>query len=145
MRCGTTGLRPTFGRVARTGAMALCWSLDKIGPIARTVEDCAMVLDAIRGPDSDDPGTVEAPFEFDGSAVSMEGVRIGYAPSWFEGGRVSDVDRQALEGVRALGAELVEIDDGFRRDYDFEIAVRRSGAHTAALRAFLVDLRAAEI
>ena len=65
MRCGATGLRPTFGRVARAGTMSLCWSLDKIGPICRTVEDCALVLSAINGPDADDPASLAIPFNFD--------------------------------------------------------------------------------
>ena len=109
MRCGTTGLRPTFGRVARTGAMALCWSLDKIGAICRTVEDCALVLDAIRGADPDDPSSIDMPFEFDATR-SVKGMRIGYSPKWFEGDRVSDLDRAVLEVVRRLGIELVQIE-----------------------------------
>ncbi len=107
MRCGTTGLRPTFGRVARTGAMALCWSLDKIGAICRTVEDCALVLDVIRGADPDDPSSIDMPFEFD-ATQSVRGMRIGYSPKWFEGNRVSDLDRAVLEIVRRLGIKLVE-------------------------------------
>ncbi len=109
MRCGTTGLRPTFGRVARTGAMALCWSLDKIGAICRTVEDCALVLDVIRGADPDDPSSIDMPFEFD-ATQSVRGMRIGYSPKWFEGNRVSDLDRAVLEIVRRLGIKLVQIE-----------------------------------
>ncbi len=84
MRCGTTGLRPTFGRVARTGAMALCWSLDKIGPICRTVEDTALVLSVINGADKGDPSSREHGFEYDGERDLGE-VKIGYAPQWFAG------------------------------------------------------------
>ena len=109
MRCGTTGLRPTFGRVARTGAMALCWSLDKIGAICRTVEDCALVLDVIRGADPDDPSSIDMPFDFDATRT-VKGMRIGYSPKWFEGNRVSDLDRAVLEIVRRLGIELVQIE-----------------------------------
>ncbi|MFG0329777.1 MAG: amidase [Phycisphaerales bacterium] len=109
MRCGTTGLRPTFGRVPRTGAMALCWSLDKIGPICRTVEDCALVLDAIRGRDAGDASSIEAPFRYDADA-DLQGLRVGYDPSWFEGRRVTDFDKQALDYARDLGAELIEIE-----------------------------------
>ncbi len=109
MRCGTTGLRPTFGRVARTGAMALCWSLDKIGAICRTVEDCALVLNVIRGADPEDPSSIDMPFEFD-ATQTVRGMRLGYSPKWFEGNRVSDLDRAVLEIVRRVGIELVEVE-----------------------------------
>ena len=65
MRCGVTGLRPTFGRVARTGAMTLCWSLDKLGPMTRSVEDAMLVLQAISGPDAGDPSSVPSRLDFD--------------------------------------------------------------------------------
>jgi Asp-tRNA(Asn)/Glu-tRNA(Gln) amidotransferase A subunit family amidase len=109
MRCGTTGLRPTFGRVPRTGAMALCWSLDKIGPICRGVHDCALVLQAINGHDSLDPSSTDTPFAFD-SNRSVAGLRLGYSPGWFQGDGASDLDRQALEVARSLGVSMVEID-----------------------------------
>ncbi|MGB6123348.1 MAG: amidase, partial [Bacteroidota bacterium] len=76
-RCGVTGLRPTFGRVSRYGIMALAWSMDKIGPICRTVEDCALVFDAIRGPDGKDQSVVKASFGYD-PGLSLKGLRIGY-------------------------------------------------------------------
>jgi Asp-tRNA(Asn)/Glu-tRNA(Gln) amidotransferase A subunit family amidase len=75
--CRVTGLRSTFGRVSRTGAMALSWSMDKIGPICRTVEDCAIVLDAIRGADGVDQAVIEAPFNYD-PAQDLKKLRIGY-------------------------------------------------------------------
>ncbi len=109
MRCGATGLRPTFGRVARTGAMALCWSLDKIGAICRTVEDCALVLDAIRGADPGDPSSIDMPYEFDATR-SIKQLRVGYSTKWFEGDNVNELDRAALDVARRLGIELVEID-----------------------------------
>lgn len=109
MRCGVTGLRPTFGRVSRTGAMALCWSLDKIGPICRTVEDCALVLNAISGADAGDPSSVDAALSFDAGA-SVQGMRVGYSPAWFEGRRASDLDRAGLDAARDAGVELVEIE-----------------------------------
>src|SRR5690242_21317012 len=65
MRCGVTGLRPTFGRVPRTGAMTLCWSMDKLGPMARSVEDTLLVLQAITGPDAGDIGSVPSRLDFD--------------------------------------------------------------------------------
>ncbi len=109
MRCGTTGLRPTFGRVARTGAMALCWSLDKIGSICRTAEDCALVLSAINGPDAGDPSSIAMPFNFD-ATQTVRGMRVGYSPKWFKGKRATDLDRRVLEAARTVGLQLVEID-----------------------------------
>jgi len=109
MRCGTTGLRPTFGRISRAGAMALCWSLDKVGPICRTVEDCALVLDAIRGHDPADASSIDMPFEFD-ATNSVRGLRVGYSPGWFEGERATDIDRAALDALKKLGLELVEME-----------------------------------
>jgi Asp-tRNA(Asn)/Glu-tRNA(Gln) amidotransferase A subunit family amidase len=105
-RCGTTGLRPSFGRVSRAGAMALCWSLDKIGPIARSVEDTAFVLAAINGHDPADPGSLETTFEADLSA-GVQGMRVGYVPAWFENG--TEADRAALQAARDAGVSLVEI------------------------------------
>ncbi len=107
-RCGTTGLRPTFGRVSRAGAMALCWSLDKIGPICRSVEDTALVLDAINDHDPRDLGSLEAPFNFDATRA-LAGIRVGYDPSWFEDESATDVDRAALDAARRIGVELVEV------------------------------------
>src|SRR5919107_1844760 len=75
-RCGTTGLRPTFGRVSRAGGMALCWSLDKVGPICRSVEDNAIVLAALNGPDLADRSSIDAPFHFDTDA-GFAGIRLG--------------------------------------------------------------------
>jgi Asp-tRNA(Asn)/Glu-tRNA(Gln) amidotransferase A subunit family amidase len=107
-RCGTTGLRPTFGRVSRAGAMALCWSLDKIGPIARSVEDCALVLAAINGEDPADRGSIAAPFNFDAGAT-IEGMRLGWLPAAFQDEAVTEVDRAALAAAKRLGVELVEL------------------------------------
>jgi Asp-tRNA(Asn)/Glu-tRNA(Gln) amidotransferase A subunit family amidase len=109
MRCGATGLRPTFGRVARTGAMALCWSLDKIGPICRTVEDCALVLSRINGADPGDPSSRDVPFEFV-AGRSVRGLRVGCHPKWFEGEKILDAERRVVDAARAVGLELVEID-----------------------------------
>jgi Asp-tRNA(Asn)/Glu-tRNA(Gln) amidotransferase A subunit family amidase len=109
LRCGGTGLRPTFGRVSRNGAMALCWSLDKIGPICRTVEDCALVLAAINGHDACDPSSIDVPFAFD-PARPIDQLRLGYSPKWFEDEPAHDLDRHALEVARSIGVELVEVD-----------------------------------
>ncbi len=108
-RCGVTGLRPTFGRVSRTGAMALSWTMDKIGPIARSVEDCAVVFDAIRGRDLNDPTTVDYPFPYDGER-GLAGLRIGYLEDVFAADyRGHDLDAAALEVLREAGADLVPI------------------------------------
>ncbi len=80
-RCGITGLRPTYGRVARTGAMTLCWSLDKLGPMTRSVEDAMLVLHAITGPDPGDVASVPSHLDFD-AAASVAGLRVGYFPKW---------------------------------------------------------------
>src|SRR5580765_4218179 len=82
-RCGCTGLRPTFGLVPRTGAMALSWSMDKLGPICRTVEDCALVLDAIYGPDGSDRTVQPAAFNWDAN-LDWRKLRVGYLKADFE-------------------------------------------------------------
>ena len=84
MRCGVTGLRPTFGRVPRTGAMTLCWSLDKLGPMTRSVEDAMLVLQAITGPDPGDVSSVPCHLDFDANAP-VAGLRVGYFPELDEG------------------------------------------------------------
>jgi Asp-tRNA(Asn)/Glu-tRNA(Gln) amidotransferase A subunit family amidase len=108
MRCGVTGLRPTFGRVPRTGAMTLCWSLDKLGPMARSVEDTVLVLNAISGPDAGDLASVPSHLDFDARA-SVAGLRVGYFPAWMKESPATDVDRAALETVKKLGMTPVEV------------------------------------
>ena len=108
MRCGVTGLRPTFGRVPRTGGMTLCWSLDKLGPMTRSVEDAMLVLQAITGPDAGDPGSVPAKLQFDARA-SVKGLRLGYVPAWMDEAPAIDVDRQALAMARSLGMQPVPV------------------------------------
>ncbi|VAW02162.1 Glutamyl-tRNA(Gln) amidotransferase subunit A-like protein [hydrothermal vent metagenome] len=107
-RCGTTGLRPTFGRVSRSGAMALCWSLDKVGAICRTAEDTALVLAAINGVDSTDAGSIEMGFAYDHS-IRPETMTIGYDPQWFEGDGNREQDRAALRAMLALGVKVKKI------------------------------------
>jgi Asp-tRNA(Asn)/Glu-tRNA(Gln) amidotransferase A subunit family amidase len=108
MRCGVTGLRPTFGRVPRTGAMALCWSLDKLGPMARSVEDTLLVLNAISGPDSSDAYSVPSKLDFDATAP-IKGLRVGYFPKWMSEDPATDVDRAALRTLSQLGMIPVEV------------------------------------
>jgi Asp-tRNA(Asn)/Glu-tRNA(Gln) amidotransferase A subunit family amidase len=109
MRCGVTGLRPTYGRVPRTGAMTLCWSLDKLGPMARSVEDTLLVLNAIAGPDPGDLSSVAYPLHFEASA-SVKGLRVGYFPAWMTQAPATDVDRLALETVKKVGMQPVEVE-----------------------------------
>jgi Asp-tRNA(Asn)/Glu-tRNA(Gln) amidotransferase A subunit family amidase len=108
MRCGVTGLRPTYGRVPRTGAMTLCWSLDKLGPMTRSVEDGMLVLQAISGPDAGDVASVPSRLDFD-SGAAVQGLRVGYFPAWMKEAPATDVDRAALETVKKLGMLPVEV------------------------------------
>ena len=108
MRCGITGLRPTFGRVARTGAMTLCWSLDKLGPMTRSVEDAMLVLQAISGPDSGDASSVASKLDFD-ATKSIAGLKVGYLPQWMKESPATDVDRAAMDTIKKLGMELMEV------------------------------------
>src|SRR5437016_330471 len=108
MRCGITGLRPTYGRVPRTGAMTLCWSLDKLGPMTRTVDDALLVLEAISGPDAGDISSVPSRLDFD-SGASIKGLRVGYFPAWMKEDPATDVDRAALATLPKLGLVPVEV------------------------------------
>src|SRR4029434_9709763 len=112
--CGLSALRPTFGRVSRYGGMVLAWSQHRVGPICRTIEDCAMVFNAIHGVDPKDPGTVMTPFRFDRN-IKLASLRIGVdptAPKEFVdklrelGAVTKDIAaRPQLQGGGALGAE----------------------------------------
>jgi Asp-tRNA(Asn)/Glu-tRNA(Gln) amidotransferase A subunit family amidase len=108
MRCGITGLRPTYGRVPRTGAMTLCWSLDKLGPMTRSVEDALLVLNAISGPDPGDLESVPSKLDFQADA-SVKGLRVGYFPKWMNEAPSTEVDRAALATLKKLGTIPVEV------------------------------------
>ncbi len=120
-RCGTTGLRPTFGRVPRTGAMALSWTMDKLGPICRSAEDCALVLDAIYGPDGQDNTIIPADFHWDAN-LSPKTLRIGYVKSAFDTPLTDPADPKrtlhgskkfddaALDVFKRLGINLIPVD-----------------------------------
>jgi Asp-tRNA(Asn)/Glu-tRNA(Gln) amidotransferase A subunit family amidase len=107
-RNGVTGLRPTFGRVSRVGAMPLCWSLDKLGPMCRRVEDTAIVLSVLNGYDEFDTGSIDTGFSYDGR-VPVADLTIGYDPAWFEGEEVRGTDLAALDILKGLGATVREI------------------------------------
>jgi Asp-tRNA(Asn)/Glu-tRNA(Gln) amidotransferase A subunit family amidase len=120
-RCGTTGLRPTFGRVPRTGAMALSWTMDKLGPICRSVEDCAIVLDAIYGPDGQDNSVIPAGYHWN-AELSPKKLRVGYVKSAFDTPLTDPADAKrtmhatkpfddaALDVFRRLGITLIPVD-----------------------------------
>jgi len=109
-RCGVTGLRPTFGRVSRYGAMALSWSMDKIGPICRSVEDCALVFNAIYGPDGKDLTVADLPFNWD-PYLDLSDIRIGYLKKAFERDKRNKKNNEAtLDVLRSLGIKLVPFD-----------------------------------
>src|SRR5438128_5428128 len=108
MRCGISGLRPTYGRVPRTGAMTLCWSLDKLGPMTRRVEDTMLVLHAISGPDPGDVASVPSRLDFD-AQVSVRALRVGYFPDWLKVNPATAVDRAAVETLKNVGMVPVEL------------------------------------
>jgi Asp-tRNA(Asn)/Glu-tRNA(Gln) amidotransferase A subunit family amidase len=122
-RCGVTGLRPTFGRISRFGAMALSWSMDKVGPIARSAEDCALIFNSIHGADPRDPCSVERPFAWP-PARGIKALRIGYVQQLFDEDRSKNIerpeqkalvqesqefDRRAVEVLKGLGIKLISI------------------------------------
>lgn len=110
-RCGTTGLRPTYGRVSRNGAMALSWSMDKLGPICRTVEDCAIVLNAIYGPDDKDQTLIDAPFDYNPNTINLKNLRIGYLKKDFDSASYGkQYNDSVLIVLQQLGARLIPME-----------------------------------
>lgn len=141
-RCGVTGLRPSYGRVSRYGAMALSWSMDKIGPICRTVEDCALVFHAIYGPDGKDLTIVNAPFGWDPSS-DLQNIRVGYLKKAFEQkSRTKKNDQATLEALRSLGIELtpVELPDFPARAISFILSAEAAAAFDELTRSGKDDL-----
>ena len=108
-RCGATGLRPTFGSISRSGAMVLCWSLDKAGPICRSAEDCAIVFNYIHGTDGKDYGSVDQKFNYDG-VVNFKKLRIAYAENYFKRLAPDAQERKVLEVYKSLGADLKPVE-----------------------------------
>ena len=108
-RCGTTGLRPTFGRVSKYGAMALSWSMDKIGPICRSAKDCAIVFDAIRGVDELDRSTIGAAFNFNASK-DPQTLKLAYLKDLFQSSTFhKEIDSASVEVFKGMGIELHEL------------------------------------
>ena len=118
--CGATGLRPTFGSTSRTGAMALSYSLDKIGPICRSAEDAAIVFNFIHGNDGKDQAAVNMPFNYTGK-VDLSKMRIAYAKNYFESGDTSGNELKVLDVYRRLGATLIPVDFPDSTVYNFDI------------------------
>jgi Asp-tRNA(Asn)/Glu-tRNA(Gln) amidotransferase A subunit family amidase len=124
--CGASGLRPTFGRVSRNGCMSLSWSMDKIGPIARSMEDCALILDAIHGSDGLDPTAIDMPFAWP-SPVSIRGLKVGYIDD-----KAKPVDsRPELKVLRELGVTLVPIE--LPKEYPVQAITLMLGTEAAAV------------
>ncbi|MGC4050397.1 MAG: amidase [Paludibaculum sp.] len=112
IRCGTVGLRPTYGRVPRTGAMGLSWTMDKVGPICRSVEDCALVLNAMYGPDGHDRTVTAAPFHWE-PRLPMSRLRIGIAQKSFDqmaAGESKDVYLKAIEDLKQAGVKMTPVE-----------------------------------
>lgn len=146
--CGDTGLRPTFGRVPRTGAMALSWSMDKLGPICRTVEDCAIVFNAILGKDGQDQSVIDAPFQFDGNKKDLKGIKIAYLKKDFEGKYPNKTqDSLTLVMMKKLGAELIplELPNLPSNDISFLLSVESAAAFDELTRSGKDDLMVRQI
>lgn len=159
-RCGVTGLRPTFGRVSRHGAMALSWTMDKIGPLCRTAEDCALVLHAIHGPDGKDNTVLKAPFSWD-ARRDVRKLRVGYLESELERDipedpkfperarrmrEVREFDRAALEVIRSLGVDPVpvELPKMGSGPMDFLLTTEAAAAFDELIRSGKLDMMSEE-
>ncbi|GAB3909186.1 amidase [Mucilaginibacter boryungensis] len=109
--CGDTGLRPSFGRISKYGAMALSWSMDKLGPITRSVEDCAIVFNTIHGVDPKDLSTIPASFNYNGNGKDLKGWKIGYLKASFTNRSLNyKNDSITLNKLKELGAELIPLE-----------------------------------
>jgi Asp-tRNA(Asn)/Glu-tRNA(Gln) amidotransferase A subunit family amidase len=132
-RCGCTGLRPTFGMIPRTGAMALSWSMDKIGPICRAVEDCAIVFDAIYGPDGKDRAVRKVAFNWD-AAADWKKFRVGYLKSDFE---LQPVTPQPDLGAEATDEQKKQRQEQDQRRADFRVRAEYDHKYDEAALAAL--------
>ncbi len=144
IRCGTVGLRPTFGRVSRHGAMALCWTLDKIGPITRSVEDAALVLNAIYGPDGLDNSVIDRPFHWE-PARPLSTLRIGILSKAFESfkDKEKEVYDEALSSLARLGVKPASVEWNDNDSRDLRIALNAEAA--AAFDDITRDGRVSEL
>jgi len=159
-RCGVTGLRPTFGRVSRYGAMALSWTMDKIGPLCRTAEDCALVLKAICGPDGKDNHLIDAPFDWDAGRDRRK-LRVGYIKADYEGDIPDDpknpdrvkrmreirkFSQDALAVIRTLGVNLIplELPKVSSSAMDFLLTTEGAAAFDDLIRSDKLEMMSAE-
>jgi len=141
-RCGVSGLRPTYGRVSRYGAMALSWSMDKIGPMCRSAEDCAIVFNAIYGPDGKDNTLIDLPFNW-GAGLKVTGLRVGYLKKDFDKNkRNREIYDKTLEKLRSIGINLIEIDlpDFPANDISFILGAEAAAAFDELTRSGNDDL-----
>jgi len=146
-RCGLSGLRPTYGRVSRTGAMALSWTMDKLGPLARSVEDCAIVFNAIYGPDEADQTLIDAPFSYSGAA-DLKSVRIGYLKSAFDQDTTgASYNQAALDILKKNGVDLIpiELPDYPTWDLGFVLSAEAAAAFDLLTRSNRDDLLVRQI
>ena len=130
-QCGATGFRPTFGSISRSGAMALSYSLDKVGPLCRSAEDAAVVFNYIRGTDGKDQAAVNMPFNYTGIA-NLKGLKIAYAKSYFDNGDTLGNELKVLDVYRKLGAELIPVDFPDSLIYNFDMMSIIISAESAA-------------
>ncbi|HSA94818.1 MAG TPA: amidase [Acidobacteriota bacterium] len=159
-RCGVTGLRPSFGRVSRYGAMALSWTMDKLGPLCRTAEDCAVVLHAIQGPDGRDNTVIDVPFVWD-AGRDVRRLRVGYLKSDIEREIPDDpknpdrvqrmreaqaFNKASLEVIRKLGLDPapVELPKMGSGPMDFLLTTEAAAAFDDLVRSGKLDLMSAE-
>jgi len=141
-RCRVTGLRPTFGQVSRYGAMALSWTMDKIGPICRSVEDCAVVFNAIYGPDGKDLSVGDHPFRWDPS-LKLDKMNIGFLKKVFEeDSSNAEINQMIRETLRSLGANLIpmELPDFPVDSLSFILSAEASAAFDELTRSGRDDL-----
>ena len=159
-RCGVTGLRPSYGRVSRYGAMALSWTMDKIGPICRTAEDCAVVFRAICGPDGKDNSLIDVPFNWN-AGTDIKKLRVGYVKAAFEGEipdnpenpqrvqrqrEMRKFDEEALRVIRSLGVNLkpIELPKMTTDAIDFVLTTEAAAAFDELIRSDNLDLMSAD-
>ena len=129
--CGATGLRPTFGSISRSGAMTLCWSLDKAGPICRSAEDAAIVFNYLHGTDGKDAAAVNMPFNYTGKA-DLSKMKIAYAKNYFGKKDTLGNENAVLDVFKNAGAKLIPIDFPDTGVYNFDIIGIIIGSESAA-------------
>ena len=143
--CGTTGLRPTYGRVSRHGAMALCWSLDKLGPLARTADDCGLVLEAIAGPDAADPTAVSRRYRYAPASGRADGFRFAVPKGATDG--IEDGVREAFETSLAVLRDMGAVEEVGLPEFPYDAVVQHVifGEASSAFDSLIASGRIAEL